>query len=327
MADLLEKCEVCRALLDEEDLFCANCGREAPHQAPEQADRTVETTHNFACGGCGASMSYDADAQTLRCPFCGSERLEKQADAKTLAPRRVAPFVVSQSQAQAVLRKALGSGFWRPSDLSQAAVVTKMSAVYVPYWVFRANTHTYWTADSSHTPMGARGDWYPLTGEHRASYQGILVGASGALTANETAAICPFDLATATPPEEIDLSGAIVEQFRVQRKYARVQARSGLEEMERQACTRYVPGRARNVQVNLRLEGLSSEPMLLPVWVMAYRYKGKLYRFLLNGQSGKAHGEAPFSWAKLLMVLGIAAAVVIGVLLLIGLAGGLAALF
>ena len=30
-----------------------------------------------------------------------------------------------------------------------------MQAVYVPYWVFAAETHTFWTADTSQTPAGA----------------------------------------------------------------------------------------------------------------------------------------------------------------------------
>ena len=31
MSEVLEQCTVCQGILDEEDLFCANCGTEAPH--------------------------------------------------------------------------------------------------------------------------------------------------------------------------------------------------------------------------------------------------------------------------------------------------------
>ena len=72
MSDLLQKCTVCGALVDEEDLFCANCGAEAPDRRREDdAPQTKSSTYSFQCQGCGASMSYDASAQTLRCPFCG----------------------------------------------------------------------------------------------------------------------------------------------------------------------------------------------------------------------------------------------------------------
>jgi predicted RNA-binding Zn-ribbon protein involved in translation (DUF1610 family) len=309
MSDVLEKCSVCGALIDEEDLFCANCGTEAPHRA--SAERAASTwRHNFQCRGCGASMSWDASAKALRCPFCGSTDLDEQRDARALAPKRVVPLSIDRDHARNILRQWLSRGFWRPGDLAGAASIDEMRPVHVPYWVFEATTHTYWTADSSKVPFGARGDWVPVSGEHRGRYAGVLIGASSALTPHETSALCPFDLGRGRAPEEVDLENAIVEQFRVQRKYARPLARQGLENLEREACTQYVPGRNRNLKVNVRLEGLSSEPVLVPVWIMAYRYRDKLYRFLINGQTGQAWGEAPISWIKVTIAVLIAAGVI-----------------
>ena len=311
MADRLQKCSVCRALVDAEDLFCANCGTEAPEREAVTTSEPQSFRHNFECQGCGASMSYDASAQTLRCPFCGSSRLESQPDAMSLAPNRVVPLEVDRDSAVATMRRWLGKGFWRPSDLSERAAVTAMTAVYVPYWVFTARTFTHWTADSSQTPFGARGDWVPMSGEHHGSYAGLLVGASGVLTPAETNALCPFDLARGVATDQMDLENVTVEQFRVQRKYARPLARQGLENLERQACAQHVPGRQRNLKVNVRLEGLSSEPVLLPIWVMAYRYQDRVFRFLINGQTGKATGQAPTSWRK------ISVAVILAILILL----------
>jgi predicted RNA-binding Zn-ribbon protein involved in translation (DUF1610 family) len=317
MSELLERCAVCQAMLDEEDLFCANCGTEAPgraqlaQDAPNQTTGSLVSTHNFECQGCGASMSYDASAQTLRCPFCGSEKLDEQKDAKTVAPNRVLPFDVKRDAAMNSLRAWLKKGFWRPGDLSDAAIVTKMTPVFVPYWVFSARVNAFWTADSSQTPAGARGDWYPLSGTHQGEYRGLLVGASGALTPAETTAICPFDLNKSVSPDQVDLENVVFEQFRVQRKYARPLARQGFENLANQDCCKYVPGRCRNLKVNAQLEGLTSEAVLLPVWIMAYRYQDRVFRFLLNGQTGKATGQAPTSWKKVLVAIGIAVLVVV----------------
>ncbi len=324
MSDLLTKCAVCHAILDEEDLFCANCGTEAPGSENRRlAGQTAVATHNFQCQGCGASMSYDASARTLRCPFCGSEKLEEQKDAKVLRPSRVVPFKVEQAAVLAALRQYLGSSFWRPGDLAQTAVVEKLTQVYVPYWVFAARVFTYWTADTSQTPAGARASWYPMSGHNQASYSGVLVGASGVLSPAETGAICPYDLNAALPPERVDLENAVYEQFRVQRKYARPLAQQGLEDLERTACRKYVPGNCRNIHVNVRLEGLTGEPILLPVWIMAYRYKGQVFRFLANGQTGRTTGTAPISYRK---IAGVAALVIGAILVGLACAGVLAAL-
>jgi hypothetical protein len=211
------------------------------------------------------------------------------------------------------MRQWLGQGFWRPGDLRQQALVVAMTAVYVPYWVFRTETNTFWTADTNQVPRGASGIWFPLFGEHRGTYQGLLVGASGALVPKETAAIAPFDLAQGVKPDEVDLDNITVEQFSVGRKYARPLARSGLEELEQTACRQHVPGNCRKLKVNLRLSGLSSEPVLLPVWIMAYRYRDQVFRFLINGQTGKATGQAPVSYRKIAAAIGIAVAVAIAV--------------
>lgn len=318
MSELLQKCTVCGGLIDEEDLFCANCGTEAPHREKSaEADEATVATHAFTCEGCGASMSYDASARTLRCPFCGSEKLEKQPAARQLAPDRVVPFSTTRDEAEESMRAWLAKGFWRPGDLATSAAIDEMTPVYVPYWVFEASTHTYWTSDTNQTPPGARASWCPMAGEHYGEYSGVLVGASGALTPAETHSICPFHLSDAVKPEELDLENATIEQFRVQRKYARPLARQGLEQREAAAiAAEQVPGKSRNLHVNLRIENMSSEPMLLPIWVMAYRYNDRVFRFLVNGQTGKATGKAPQSWRKIGAAIG-AAALAAGLLLIL----------
>jgi hypothetical protein len=260
-------------------------------------------------------MSYDASAQTLRCPFCGSEQLEKKPDAKEISPDGVVPFAIQQDQAIARMRQWLGQGFWRPGDLAAQAAVVGMRQVYIPYWVFEAETHTYWTADSSHTPPTARASWYPVSGDHEGEYNGLLVGASAALTGAETAAICPFDLASEVPPEKIDLKNVIFERFVVPRKYARPLARQGLEACESDACQQYVVGKCRNMRVNVRITNLASRPMLLPIWIMAYRYRDQVFRFIANGQTGKSTGQAPVSYRKIGAAV-VAAAIVILLILL-----------
>lgn len=324
MSELLEKCTVCHALLDEEDLFCANCGTEAPHQAGAAQVVAETSTHNFQCQGCGASMSYDASAQTLRCPFCGSRKLESRSDARTLRPARVIPFQIERPRAEQILRQWLGKGFWRPGDLASTAAIHKLTPVFVPYWIFSATTHTYWTADTSQTPPGASASWYPLAGEHHGRYDGLLIGASSVLTPAETHALCPFDMSTGVSPDDIDLENVVQEQFAVQRKYARPLAQAGLEELERNACRQYVPGQARNVHVNVKLSGLTSQPVLLPVYVMAYRYKDQVFRFLVNGQTGRATGQAPFSYRKLAAAIVLGAAALIGLVLAMAVCSGIA---
>jgi hypothetical protein len=70
------------------------------------------------------------------------------------------------------------------------------------------------------------------------------------------------------------------------------------------------------MRVNVRVLNMTSQPLLLPIWIMAYRYKNQVYRVLINGQTGKLTGGAPFAYGKLAAIL----TAVIVVILLIALA-------
>jgi hypothetical protein len=61
--------------------------------------------------------------------------------------------------------------------------------------------------------------------------------------------------------------------------------------------------------------------VLLPVWIMAYRYRDVVFRFLVNGQSGKATGRAPTSWRKIAAAVAIGVGAVLLVVAIVALAG------
>jgi hypothetical protein len=111
----------------------------------------------------------------------------------------------------------------------------------------------------------------------------------------------------------VDTSWAAVEQFAVPRKYARPIARRGIELIEADSCRRYLPGNARNLKVNVVIEDMASQPMLLPVWVMAYRYRDEVFRFLINGVTGRATGKAPTSTLKIAIATLLVVAVIAGI--------------
>jgi len=311
------RCEKCRGYLDEEDLFCPNCGNEAPGQDYEPAGR-IEV-HRFECTGCGATLTWELEAQGLRCAFCGRDALEERETVHMQAPRLVVPFRIGQERASALFREWLGRGLFRPGDLRTASTVTEMRGVYLPFWAFSVECHLYWTADSDRIPLGARAEWAPHFGEHLARYEHRLVPASGALTAHEIGKLGDWKLAEAVPWAPELVRDAPTEAFSVTCKRARALAFQGFEQQVRADCLPEVPGtRKRNLRVNPLYSGAEGWPVLVPVWIVAYEYRSRRYRFLMNGQTGKIEGNAPLSPWKLLAVFGAVVLVFVLLVLLLG---------
>lgn len=68
--------------------------------------------------------------------------------------------------------------------------------------------------------------------------------------------------------------------------------------------------------VSTQHSNISFKHILLPVWISAYKYKEKVYRFLVNARTGEVQGERPWSWVKItLAVIAVAGAIAGGIYL------------
>ena len=65
--------------------------------------------------------------------------------------------------------------------------------------------------------------------------------------------------------------------------------------------------------INTQWQDLKFKHILLPIWLAAFRYRGKVYQILVNGQTGEVAGKAPWSWQKISILV---ASILVAVLLL-----------
>ena len=49
---------------------------------------------------------------------------------------------------------------------------------------------------------------------------------------------------------------------------------------------------------NIRLRQGKVRYALLPMWILSTNYRGQIYRFAMNGQTGKFVGNLPTDWGK-----------------------------
>jgi hypothetical protein len=59
-------------------------------------------------------------------------------------------------------------------------------------------------------------------------------------------------------------------------------------------------------QVETQVGQLTFKHILLPVWLAAYRYRGRSFRFVINARTGEVEGERPYSAVKIGFVIALA---------------------
>lgn len=314
-ATAIGACGRCACPIEAGDLRCAICGQATPAQlhGPHEIEVRV-----LRCDGCGAAIKYDVEAQAPRCAFCASVMHVEGVTDPMEQTEWFLSFALTPDIARASLQRWLGGlGWFRPSDLKTQAAVESLQPLWWVGWVFDAQALVSWTADSN--AGSGRAAWAPHCGQFHMSFDNILVSASRGLTDDETRGLTQsYDLGRGGP-EPAGPEPATIEQFDVQRSSAReriVEAATAVA--SDQVVGGHIPGsRHRNVHLSLLLEGLRTRRCAFPAYVMAYRYRGDLYRAVVSGHDeAKVLGKAPYSMAKILSVIGGAALLVVLIVLL-----------
>lgn len=297
-------CARCESPVEREDLRCPVCNLAAPDVSSDDHDEiSVEI---LRCDGCGAAVSYDVDARAPACVFCGSVmRIEMPVDPLEQVQQRL-PFTVRREHAEGAYREWLaGLGWFRPSDLRSASRVESLTPLWWVGWVFDAEAEITWAADSD---AGAgRASWAPHAGTTKMAFDDVVASASRGLSTEETAFLLPsYDLGTAVTATGETEPGTTMEQFDLRRSSARERVTAFIRETITDRLQRgSIPGkRFRNVHAAVVLRRLTTRRFAFPSYVLAYRYRGRLYRVVISGQdAARLMGTAPVSVAKILGVI------------------------
>lgn len=316
-------------------LKCPYCGAERKLPTTAEAieekplDEGLRTPHDLGwgaarkavkCPRCAAVTTLEPGAAAGACAFCGTPAVvEAPLDATMVRPEGLLAFAVDRNGAVGQFRSWLSGLWFRPNDLKHRAELGKISGVYVPFWTFDAATHSLWHAEAGfhyQVPVQAvengqrvtryetRTRWEPAQGVLERFFDDLPVGASRGLPAGLLQSLEPFPTDRLIPYEPSYLSGFLAEEYAVGLEEAFGKAKGRMADEIRAACAAAVPGDThRNLDVRTVMSGLAYKNALLPIWIAAYQYGGKPFRYLVNGVTGKATGEAPFSWVKIALLV------------------------
>lgn len=333
-------CDSCGCPIEDNDRFCPACGASQVVEASVVTDETPLQKF-FRCDGCGSEVATDPDQRSYVCPFCDSTYVVEFSPEQTdrQSPEFIIGFAVTSEQAQEKFRNwIVDNGWFRPGDLKTAAIADKQKGVYLPFWSFSmlaqsrwsASIGEYWYRTETYTTTDSKGktttrtrrvretEWWPLSGNHHHYYAGFLVSGSKGLPQSEAERIKPFNLPALKRYEPYYLAGWLAEEYSIVRDQALQLCQQEFYRREQHNVGAFLPGDThRSLQVSTNFSNVNSDLCLLPVYVLSYRYRDKLYRFLVNGQTGKIAGDKPLSWKRITAVI-VGVLVAIGIIVLIG---------
>ena len=259
------------------------------------------------CQSCGAAASIAAQARVVDCAFCASTSVrEESGEGRWFRPAALLPFQVRPEEARAKLKGWAGKLRFRPGRVQRLDSPEELTAVYLPFWTFDSWANAEFEGWRSGT-MNADGETHSgrvaVDGRRRAQYVDLLVCASQGVPLNCVRGIEPFSTLNELIPYDPRLlasGSAELSSVGVAEAWRRAEEHLCKVEYDK-ACgdVRLNQQETVHLDIRYRFEDRRGKPVLLPVYVASYRYAGKTYRVLINGETGRVAGQAPYSWWKL----------------------------
>ncbi|MBQ9155389.1 MAG: hypothetical protein IJ137_01260 [Eubacterium sp.] len=264
----------------------------------------------FSCPQCGGEIISSDQSVSEFCSYCGSSVQLNARLRREKRPAKIIPFkVTAENCKDAYVRKLKGAVF-APSELKKPQFLENFRGIYVPYWSYGFEYHGPVTLKSSHDYR--RGDYditdyYNVSGQIDASYNGICYDASSSFDDAISEAIAPYD-----PREMQDFVPSYLSGF--YGDISDVPADTYLDQANDMAndatidvigedpvAGKYpisVPANIKTVNKNLGTIILEPVAAMLPVWFLTWRNRDRVAYMTVNGQTGKVSADIPIDEKK-----------------------------
>ncbi len=284
------------------------------------------------CPNCAAEFSMAATLHASDCPFCGTAVVTSTGDVQEFSPQALLPFSITESQAREAYRKWISGRWFAPSKLKAFAREDHgLNGIYIPYWTYDSDTFTayaglrgdtyyvqqsYTTIENGRsvrrTRMVPKIRWTPVRGRTDRHFDDVLIGATRTLPRKITDWLQPWDLENLVPYTEDYLAGFQSEVYQVALDEGFGYAKKVMLSIIRDDVRRHIGGDHQQIQrVHTEHKDTTFKHVLLPLWSAAFEFRGKHYRFVVNGRNGKIRGERPYSVVKIALAV-VAGAVLLG---------------
>jgi len=281
-----------------------------------------EINKEVTCNKCAATFTMTPYSVSSNCPYCDTPAITEFV--KEITPKSLLPFQISQKEAQHRFKNWLGSLWFAPSKLKEFMEGDrKLKGYYLPHWTYDSKTDTHY--------QGLRGDiyyvtvertviingrqerrrvqeprinWTPVSGHLSNFFDDITIGASKTISHAILDTLTPWNTDVLVPFNEKYLSGFDSEEYTIGLDNGFEFAKVKMNNIIRQDIRYDIGGDQQQITaMKTHYTNTTYKNILLPIWIAQFEWKGKVYNYAINGQTGKVTGERPYSKTKITFLI------------------------
>lgn len=306
------KCEYCDNSFDLDTLRACAESNAAPSQTSELywdksdqaswSENEQAALRSFVCDACGGQLITDDHTTATFCPYCGNSAILPGRLSGGLKPEGVIPFKTTREDAKNAFLNLCRGKVLLPKFFTQEQQLEKITGIYVPFWLYdcsadftgsyRATRVHSW---SDRNYIYTKTDHYLLRRRADAAYCGIPMDGSSKMDDTFMESIEPYDYSDLIPFEMAYLSGFLADKYDVESSAGEDRIRSRVETSIDQQLQTTFQGYATVIPSSrqISIDHSHAKYVLMPVWMLTTKWRGKTYTFAMNGQTGKITGELP----------------------------------
>ena len=283
----------------------------------------------YRCQGCGASVVLSNGTSATICPYCETSHIVKSDELAGLKPNAVFPFTLTAENSVENATLWAKKRFFAPKKFKKNLYSQNLRGVYEPCFTFDSSTfstyrgrvgvkHTRTVGSGKNRRVETYIVWKNISGTFVRNFDDIIINSTNSYSQKTLNTLMPYNTDTLVEYKHEFLTGYLARRYEIDLPTCWQNAKNVMDKtLRREILSQYHYDVVDFLNVDTSHSSVTYKYVLLPVYILNFPYKKKLYPIYINGNTGKVTGKTPISPLKVLgaVLLGLVAVVGLGLLI------------
>lgn len=302
------KCDFCLSEYTEEEIEdiykeTDKSENEETYDSHKENDKLL----SYECNSCGAKVVTDDTTTATFCYYCHNPVIISDRLTGDFQPNKLIPFSVDKNKAKKMFLYWAGNKKFVPNDFYSDSQLEKITGIYLPYWWADCEVDIDYMGEGRTIRIWRSRDMeftetkkYQIVRKGQIDIRNVGELAFAKIDDNLLDGIAPYNEDEAIDFSMPYLSGFFAEQYDIPKEDISPKVEDRVNKYSKSLINETISGfnGVNVVRNNSKINYKNWNYTLLPMWILTYLYEGKTYVYAVNGQTGKAFGELPFSKKK-----------------------------